>query len=267
MTPRSVCKGRSGSMASRWLIACGVVAASLAILPGPAVAQKPTDAARSTEHYRKDYRFTSDWFTPAIPVWEKVLKDYQGKPDIHYLEVGIFQGRSALWALENILTHSTARMTGVDIVINPVYLENLEKSGAADKVANLEGRSQEVLRTLPAESFDIIYIDGSHQGDDVLADAVLSWGLLREGGTLIFDDYEWGEGWADEVRPKVAIDTFVTLFRRSLDVTWRERQLVVRKRKSPCDVVDEIYCSRLGNYAYYWRKKALFDSVTGIRSH
>jgi hypothetical protein len=74
-------------VASRWLIACGVMAASLAILPGPTGAQKPTDAARSTEHYRKDYRFTADWFTPAIPVWKKVLKDYQGKPDIHYLEV------------------------------------------------------------------------------------------------------------------------------------------------------------------------------------
>jgi hypothetical protein len=73
------------------------MAASLAILPGLAGAQKPTDSARSTKHYRKDYRFTADWFTPAIPVWKKVLKDYQGKPDIHYLEVGIFQGRSALW--------------------------------------------------------------------------------------------------------------------------------------------------------------------------
>jgi hypothetical protein len=130
-------------------------------------------------------------------------------------------------------------------------------------VANLKGRSQEVLRTLPAESFDIIYIDGSHQGDDVLTDAVLAWGLLKEGGTLIFDDYVWEESWADEVAPRVAIDTFVTLFRRSLDVTWREHQLVVRKRKSPCDAINELYCSRLGDYAYYWRKKALFDSVTG----
>lgn len=263
MTPRSGREGRSGSMASCWLVAGVVMAASLAFLPRQAGAREPTDAARSTEHYRKDYRFTTDWFTHAIPVWKKVLQDYRGKPDIQYLEVGIFEGRSVLWTLENILTHSTARMTTVDVMISPRYLGNLEKSGAAHKVANLEGRSQEILLTLPAESFDIIYLDGSHQGDDVLADAVLAWGLLREGGTLIFDDYQWGEGWADEVRPKVAIDTFVTLFRRSLDVTWREHQLVVRKRKSPCAAIKELYCSRLGNYAYYWRKKALFDSVTG----
>ena len=88
-------------------------------------------------------------------------------------------------------------------------------------------------------------------------------GTPPEGGTLIFDDYVWGENRADEVTPRVAIDTFVTLFRQSLNVTWREHQLVVRKRKSPCSVIAELYCSRLGNYAYYWRKKALFDSMTG----
>jgi len=262
MTLERVGEGRNGVAAPNRRIAGAVVILLLAVSTGLASAEQPS-AATATKHYRKDYRFTSDWFTPAIPVWRKVLKDYQGKPDIHYLEVGVFQGRSALWALENILTHPTARMTTVDIMINPTYLENLEKSGASERVVNLEGPSQEVLLTLPARSFDIIYIDGSHQGDHVLTDAVLAWGLLREGGTMIFDDYVWNEDWADEVTPGVAVDTFVTLFRRSLDVVWREHQLIVRKRKSTCDVIDEIYCSRFGNYAYYWRKQALYDSSTG----
>ena len=244
-------------------VACGLLALSLAILPGLANSQKPTAQATSTKHYQKDYRFTSDWFTPAIPVWKKVLTDYQGKADIRYLEVGVFQGRSALWALENILTHPTARMTTIDILENPTYLENLEKSGAAQKATNLIGPSQEVLLTLPPDSFDIIYIDGSHQGDHVLTDAVLAWGLLKEGGTLIFDDYAWNKEWADEVTPGVAVDTFVTLFRRSLDVTWREHQLVVKRRKPVCSLAIDLYCSRIGNYAYYWRKKTLFDSQTG----
>jgi len=245
------------------LIACGLMTASLAILPGLASAREATAKATSTKHYQQDYRFTSDWFTPAIPVWKKVLKDYQGKPDVHYLEVGIFQGRSALWALENILTHPSARMTTIDILENPTYLETLEKSGAADKTTNLIGSSQAVLLTLPADSFDIIYIDGSHQGDHVLIDAVLAWGLLKEGGTLIFDDYAWNKEWANEVTPGVAVDTFVTLFRRELDVTWRKHQLVVKRRKPVCTIAIDLYCSRLGNYAYYWRKKVLYDSLTG----
>ena len=34
-------------------------------------------------------------------------------------------------------------------------------------------------------------MDGSHHARDVLQDAVLAWGLLRPGGYMIFDDYEW----------------------------------------------------------------------------
>jgi len=263
MKPKSVCReSGSRSLASHRLITCGLLAFCLALLPNISSAEKPAPHEASTKHYQKDYRFTSDWFTAAIPVWEKVLKDYMGKADIRYLEVGVFQGRSALWALENILTHPSARMTTIDILENPTYLENLEKSGAAQKATNLVGPSQEVLLTLPADSFDIIYIDGSHQGDHVLIDAVLAWGLLKEGGTLIFDDYAWNEEWADEVTPGLAVDTFVTLFRRSLDVTWREYQLVVKRRKPACSLSIDLYCSHIGNYAYYWRKKALFDSQT-----
>ena len=51
--------------------------------------------------------------------------------------------------------------------------------------------SQVVLRRLPLETYDIIYIDGSHATSDVLEDAVLSYRLLKPGGLLIFDDYHW----------------------------------------------------------------------------
>ena len=241
----------------------GFLVAALVSLSRPAIGQSPSAAESSTKHYKKDYRFTADWFTHAIPVWRKVLKPYKGKPDIRYLEIGVFQGRSALWALENILTHPTARMTTIDILINDAYEENIEKSGFADKITTVVGRSQDIMKTLEPESFDIIYVDGSHRGDDVLVDAVLAWALLDWGGTLIFDDYLWYEEWPKELVPTAAIDTFVTLFRHKLDVVLRGDQLVLRKRKSPCLAGGESYCSRLGRYAYQWKKKALFDPVRG----
>lgn len=39
--------------------------------------------------------------------------------------------------------------------------------------------------------FDLVYIDGSHLRLDVLSDASMAWRLLREGGVMVFDDYEW----------------------------------------------------------------------------
>ena len=45
--------------------------------------------------------------------------------------------------------------------------------------------------------FDLIYIDGSHSAKDVLLDSLLAWRLLRPGGAMVWDDYEWALPWVD----------------------------------------------------------------------
>src|SRR5262245_56239005 len=51
----------------------------------------------SPHPYKHNYRFTTDWFSGHIPVWVSVMRPYQGKPGVHYLEVGTWEGRSLLW--------------------------------------------------------------------------------------------------------------------------------------------------------------------------
>lgn len=193
-------------------------------------------AVSDTTAYRMDYEFTIDWFTQHIPVWEAALEPFRGKPDIQYLEVGLYEGRSAIWMLENILTHPTARMTGMDIfdgTFKERYFANIERSGLADKVNTITGYSQIVLRSLPLNSFDIVYIDGSHSEDDVLEDAVLSWRLLKENGVLIFDDYQLYGRYSDNPSfPKIAIDPFVRCFGEHLEVIHNSSQLFLRKKPS-----------------------------------
>lgn len=71
-------------------------------------------------------------------------------------------------------------------------------------------------------SFDLVYIDGSHQAPDVLMDAVLGFSLLRRGGVMIFDDYTWFEQLPqgkDPLRcPKPAIDAFVNINFRKIEI-------------------------------------------------
>mgnify|MGYP006282024929 CR=1 FL=1 len=89
-----------------------------------------------------------------------------------------------------------------------------------------KGGSDVVLSRLLAEGkagdFDFIYIDGSHQAPDVLCDAVLAFRLLRSGGIMAFDDYLWHEHATPHIDPlrcpKPAIDAFVNLYCRKLDV-------------------------------------------------
>jgi len=70
--------------------------------------------------------------------------------------------------------------------------------------------------------FDLIYVDGSHQASDVLADAVLSFHLLKNNGVIIFDDYLWYENFSygiDPIRsPKIAIDAFTNIYCRKLRI-------------------------------------------------
>ena len=60
------------------------------------------------------YRFQADWFSPTIDEWTETLAEYKAKPNVSFLEIGSFEGRSAIWLLENILTDPTAHLTCVD---------------------------------------------------------------------------------------------------------------------------------------------------------
>ena len=51
------------------------------------------------------------------------------------------------------------------------------------------GYSQNVLKTLQKNYYDIIYIDGCHTLACTREDTALSWELLKKGGILMVDDY------------------------------------------------------------------------------
>jgi len=59
----------------------------------------------------------------------------------------------------------------------------------------------------------------------------LSWRLLREGGLMIFDDYDRRKVVRDNVqRPMPAINAFIILNKASLDLIHRDYQVIIRKR-------------------------------------
>jgi hypothetical protein len=194
--------------------------------------------------YQKPYRFSTDWVSRVVAVWKKLLEPLRGRPGVQYLEIGVFEGRSLIWMLENILTDATARATAVDVFegsYKDTYLHNIQESGWSGKVATLTGFSQVVLRKLPLHSFDVIYVDGSHAKGDVLEDAVLSWRLLKKEGLMIFDDYQhigakiqydFSLPQQDDklVSPKPAIDAFVQCFEDRCEVVHNGYQLIIRKK-------------------------------------
>lgn len=204
------------------------------------------------------YRFTAHWFLGQLDMWREHVLPRKGQAGLQYLEIGVFEGRSLLWMVENVLTAPDSHATAIDIFMDEyeaTFDANLAASGAVDRITKIKGPSGVELRKLPPASMDIIYIDGSHTAADVLADAVLSWTILKPGGLLIFDDYAWN-GRDDtplplELLPRVAIDVFVTAHRGELKLVHRGYQIIVEKRDNPCTVKD--YCTPVGDYTYHWR--------------
>ncbi len=188
------------------------------------------------------YIFREDWFTRNIPIWEKYLSSYKGKADIQFLEIGSFEGRSAVWLLENVLTHETARLTCIDPFIEkpffrdiPLYKDgeehfrhNIQLSGVSHKVLLKKGFSQDLLPLEKPYSFDCIYVDGAHYKKAVLEDTVLSFLLLKQGGILILDDYLWK---FNKDRPKPAIDVFLKMYEGYYELLHKDHQVILKKIK------------------------------------
>lgn len=183
------------------------------------------------------YRFSSDWMSKCEADWRNTLAPLAGKPDVRVLEIGSFEGRSAIWLIENVLTHPSSRLTCVDLFqgdYSKLFDENIAASGAAGRVEKLAGPSSVVLRRMaPEPTFDFIYVDGSHQTYDTLEDAVLSWRLLRPGGWMIFDDYGMATNQLTQhshmPRPDIGIDAFLTAAAADLQVVQKGFQVTIRK--------------------------------------
>jgi SAM-dependent methyltransferase len=182
-------------------------------------------AARATAG---KYVFTTDWVTPHEQTWRETLKLFKGRPNVRALEIGSYEGRSAIWFLENILTDPSSSIITIDLFNGPfeqVFDRNV--SGFKNQVTKIKAPSHDALRPLKPGSFDFVYIDGSHVAKDVFLDAALSWDLLKPGGVLIFDDYEL-KGPAGE--PKPALDAFLNVFDPYIKVKHKGSQLIVKKR-------------------------------------
>jgi predicted O-methyltransferase YrrM len=187
--------------------------------------------------------FSNDWSTSNIATWLRVLDPYKSRP-MEILEVGSWEGRSAIAFLEIL---PLSRITCVDQFAgspnhlhDPAMQETLARletrfddntSAYGSRLRKIKDRSAAGLDrlTLEGHRFDMVYVDGSHRRDDVLADSFAAWRLLKIGGLLIFDDLHFHLEWEPSERPADAIKMFCAMFGDSFRELHRGRQLIVRK--------------------------------------
>jgi predicted O-methyltransferase YrrM len=192
-----------------------------------------------------DYQYTKDWFGWAPKVWEQLIPHLPARK--HFLEIGAFEGRSAVWTVEKMMEdggeiycidtweggaeHTLEDMNGAEIRFDQ-NMELITGNYMERKVNKCKGLSTTWLPAIAQEKllFDFIYIDGSHLAKDVLTDACMAWPMLKNKGFMVFDDYLWKPpGFSINQRPKSAVDAFVNMFEDDLAIAHCGYQLIVRK--------------------------------------
>lgn len=208
--------------------------------------QKGINAQKNWYSVReKKYEFTTDWFTSRIPVWKKHLQQFASISGVKALEIGSWEGMSTCWLLDNILIHDKAKITCIDTFSGGIehksnfsitsleqrFDRNVMMTGNGHKVKKMVGKSQDLLPKLIGEYYDLIYVDGSHKAPDVLLDALMCWQMLKVGGIIIFDDYQWKAYPEPILNPQPGIDAFLELFNDYFKVLDKGSQIIIKKVK------------------------------------
>ena len=182
-----------------------------------------------------------DWFSAyAKPNFERFLRLQGRQTRMECLQLGAYTGDASVWMLNNL---GEIELTDVDtwegsdeeahksIDFDEVYNIYCNKVERFNNVSHFRTTTQEFLinKRNRSYSFDFIYIDADHTAAGVLLDAELSWDLLKVGGIMAFDDYEWGAHLPASKSPKLGIDLFLERHAGEYELLESGLQVWIRK--------------------------------------
>ena len=180
---------------------------------------------------------------------------FMAKRNIKILELGCFKGEMSKWFSDNLLDNRYSRLYCVDTwegseeykqnysnvkktfknTIETTFHNNIKKSKHPKKIKIFKNTTTDFfltfLKKVKNPIFDLIYVDASHDARNVICDAILSFKALKVNGYMVFDDYEWKKMPHNYERPKVAVDSFIHMFRDNVKVTHRGYKMIIQKTK------------------------------------
>ena len=187
----------------------------------------------------KEKNFSNKWFLNNFDIFNFFLpKEKNSKFD--YLEVGCFEGLSSFFVLSEYKAVNAILLDIWDMP-NPNSKTLSHNFNSIEKAFdnNLSGfnftkikdDSVVAMRKLfkQNKSFDFIYIDGSHNGEDILSDAIEAFKILKKEGLIFFDDFlQYDKNRA--LQSYDGIEKFLNLYSNYLKIEYFQNNLVVRKK-------------------------------------
>jgi predicted O-methyltransferase YrrM len=131
------------------------------------------------------------------------------------------------------------------------FKDNIERAGISDLVTPVKGLSQEVVSDFD-EPIELLFVDGSHEEDDVRDDFEQWVPKVVEGGVVAFHDTTWHAG----VRRVVAEKIYSS--REFTDVRFVIGSTTVGRKVAQNTLRDRVHARRVQ------ATKALFGTVTRV---
>ena len=148
---------------------------------------KKKEKLKTLINFKKN-KLTQNYFSINSYYWKKIIEG--NFKEFSYLEIGSFEGSSALFVLKNFIT---TKLYCVDSWNDKFefkrFIHNLNKF---KKKYEFFKQTSDNFFSKNSKKFDLIYIDGSHLKSQVFKDIKNSWKILNVGGLIICDDYFYG---------------------------------------------------------------------------
>lgn len=213
---------------------------------------------QTVDNFVEDYRL-ENFFLTYLP--KHKIQDRFEYPDDHYhytqlwnsefkesvkgippltlaLEIGAFEGLTTNYICDHMLKPDGRVICvdpmedyylkeGSDEETNKMFIGQYERF-----LKNTKGQPVELQRKTSREAFpglkdylfSFVYIDGDHREEEVYLDGIQSLRVIRRGGYILFDDYEWRE------ETKRGIDRFLKDCENEIEVIKKGYQVLVRRR-------------------------------------
>lgn len=157
------------------------------------------------------------------------------------LELGTFTGYSALCIAEGLPKNGKLTTIELEDELEEPILEAFSRSEAGDKITLLTGDAREICAKLPAESFDMVFVDADKRQYPQYYTEVKR--LLKPGGVMIADNTLWDGHVTEEGRddPQTAgVKEFNRLAAEDADMEVailpvRDGLSIIRKRNRDSD--------------------------------
>lgn len=190
--------------------------------------------------------------------WGILDKYFDFNEKVECLEIGSHEGQAAMYFLHRILKNAKSTLMCCDpwikshwLEINPtnlcyedVFDFNVENNNGENKIIKYDGTNTKMFKEPWFDEiacYDIIYIDDDHTYKHTVENIKNCWPKVKEGGVMIFDDYDANHFVNTSSNPahdigakycipvKKAVDEFIENNKQNLTIIHKHYQILIRK--------------------------------------